>query len=68
MTISEAAERAGVNRSTLTRAMRSGAVPVPILKIGKSVRVPRARFLQWLSGETTAPGNGDGVTRSAPSP
>lgn len=51
LTLSQAAEMAGVNRNTLTRAMRAGTIPVPILKIGKSVRVPRQKFTAWLTGE-----------------
>lgn len=67
MTITEAAGRAGVNRSTLARAMRDGSVPVPLLKIGKCVRIPRAQFLRWISGEPALPGSGDDVSPPAAS-
>lgn len=68
MTITEAAERAGVNRTTLARAMRDGSVPVPLLKIGKSVRVPRQKFEQWIAGGNPAPAGEGSVAGSAPGP
>jgi len=68
ITLAEAAQRAGVNRSTLMRAMQAGTVPVPFLKIGKSVRIPKRRFFEWLSGDSTTPANGGAAPPPATPP
>jgi excisionase family DNA binding protein len=70
LSITEAAAMAGVDRTTLSRAMRAGSVPVPLLRIGKCVRVPRARFIAWIAGELPpeSPATGGGAIPPASPP
>ncbi len=66
LSLKEAAERAGVNYYTLRRALDNGTIPVPVLRIGRTWRIPRHRFLQWLAGEPPSPTN-DGAAPAVPS-
>jgi excisionase family DNA binding protein len=52
--VEEAAQALGVNRLTLYSAIRKGESPVPVIKIGRRLVVPRAaldRVLEQGSGE-----------------
>lgn len=70
LSLSEAARRVGVNRHTLSRAIDRGDIPVPKLRIGRSVRLPRGLFDQWISGGSShrpLPGTEGGVPKAPPS-
>ena len=49
--IDEAAQTLGVSRLTLYSAIRNGESPVPVIKIGKRLVVPKAALAKLLSGE-----------------
>jgi excisionase family DNA binding protein len=42
MTVAEAAEALGVGRSTLYDAIKSDACPLPVVRLGKQLWIPRA--------------------------
>ena len=48
----EAAAMIGVSRALMYRWMATGAVPVFRAPSGKSMRVPRAEFLDWIARNT----------------
>jgi excisionase family DNA binding protein len=48
--IPEAADRVGVSRSTMYLLIQKGEVPV--IKIGKSIRVPAAALAEWVERST----------------
>jgi predicted DNA-binding transcriptional regulator AlpA len=45
----------GVNRTTGYKAIREGTFPVPVLHIGRMIRVPTAALAKLLSGNQTDP-------------
>lgn len=51
ITLTEAARRLGVARSTVSSAIHRGTFPVPTLRIGKCVRIPRAKFDAFVAGD-----------------
>lgn len=61
MTIREAADMLGVCPDTVSRAIRRGDIPVPLLQIGRCLRIPRARFTEYVSGGPSAPPDADGA-------
>ncbi len=56
--VTEAAERLGVNRTTVYQAMRLGQIPA--IRLGKRVVIPRAAFERML--EYGSPDGGPGET------
>ncbi len=44
----------GVSRDLAYDLVRTGEFPVPVLRIGRRYRVPKARFEAFLSGEAPA--------------
>jgi excisionase family DNA binding protein len=48
----EAAAMAGVSRALMYRWMAAGTIPVFRAPGGKSMRVPRAEFLDWIRQNT----------------
>lgn len=72
MTIREAADMLGVCPDTVSRAIRRGDIPVPLLQIGRCLRIPRARFTQFVSGGCPPTPDADEAdptaASSAPSP
>jgi len=63
LTIPELADLVGMHPSTLYRAITRGDFPVPIVRFGDRIRVPRAAVEKLLYGEDTRaarPGSSDG--------
>jgi len=54
MTAEEAFEYLGVDRTTGYRAIKEGRFPVPIIRVGRTIRVPIEPLMQLLHG--TVPG------------
>ncbi len=50
----EVAQLMGCSRAQAYRLMQLGLIPTIRLPGGKSVRVPRERFLQWIEANTRA--------------
>ena len=59
----EAFEHLGVDRTTGYRAIKEGRFPVPVIRVGRVIRVPAAPLMRLLEGE---PVDYDGI--SSPSP
>ena len=57
LTISEVADLLGVHRSTLYRTIGRAGLPLPIVRVGATMRVPRVAVERMLGGElsTRAP-------------
>jgi len=56
LTISEVADLLGVHRSTLYRTIGRAGLPLPIIRVGATMRVPRVAVERMLGGELpTAP-------------
>lgn len=53
LTIAQAAERLGICRESVYRAVRRGEIPV--IRIGKLLLVPREPFERLLRGEEATP-------------
>lgn len=49
LTVDEAAALAGIGRNQFYAAVRDGCIPS--LRIGRSIRIPRKKFIAWLEGE-----------------
>jgi len=56
LNIDEAAQALGVNRLTLYSAIRNGESPVPVIKIGRRLVVPKAALDRLLAGEDVGTG------------
>lgn len=54
MSIEEASEMSGFPKSTLYDAARRVNDPLPHVRVGRSIRVHRALFAQWLDRRTVA--------------
>jgi excisionase family DNA binding protein len=52
----EVAKLLGIGRSTAFDLMAGGVLPV--VRIGRSVRVPRNRLLEWIEERTTVEADG----------
>jgi len=69
LTIPELADLVGMHPSTLYRAITRGDFPVPIVRFGDRIRVPRVAVERLLYGEDTRaarPGSSDGEEESRP--
>lgn len=53
--LSELAEVLGVHRSTLYRSIERGRFPLPIVRVGARISVPRAAVERLLAGGADAP-------------
>ena len=53
LTISEVADLLGVHRSTLYRTIGRAGLPLPIIRVGATMRVPRVAVERMLGGELT---------------
>lgn len=51
LTVSEVADLLGVHRSTLYRTIERARLPLPIVRVGATMRVPRAAVERMLRGE-----------------
>ena len=51
LTISEVAQLMGVHRSTLYRTIGRAALPLPVIRVGATMRVPRVAVERLLSGD-----------------
>ena len=56
LTISEVADLIGVHRSTLYRTIGRASLPLPVVRVGATMRVPRAAVERMLSGDVVSPG------------
>lgn len=54
LSISQAARLLGIGRSTLYNGVRTGASAVPVVRVGKQWRVPRAAIERLLDGSQHA--------------
>jgi hypothetical protein len=52
MTAEEAFVELGIDRSTGYKAIRDGTFPVPIIRVGRSIRVPTAALRRVLQIDT----------------
>lgn len=48
--VDEAATLAGIGRNQFYAAVKAGAIP-GVLRIGRSIRISRKKFLEWLDGD-----------------
>jgi len=55
LTISEVADILGVHRSTLYRTIARSGLPLPIVRVGATMRVPRAAVDRMLLAEPLTP-------------
>jgi excisionase family DNA binding protein len=53
MSAEEAFEHLGVDRTTGYRAIKEGRFPVPVIRVGRIIRIPIEPLMQLLNG--TAP-------------
>ena len=68
MTLAEAAEVLGIHRTTAWSLHKRGEFPVPVLKIGSSLRVVKAHLQQFMeTGEPVVPGTLVGASVSTAS-
>jgi excisionase family DNA binding protein len=51
VSIEEAALLLGESRSTVYRAVKSGSFPLPVVRIGERLRVPRSAIERLIAGE-----------------
>ena len=51
LTISEVADLIGVHRSTLYRTIGRAGLPLPVIRVGATMRVPRVAVERLLSGD-----------------
>jgi excisionase family DNA binding protein len=61
LTISEVASLLGVHRSTLYRTIGRSDLPLPIIRVGSRMRIPRAAVERVLGGELRT-GVASGIT------
>lgn len=52
--VAEAAERLDVSADTAYRAIKDGTFPVPVISVGRRLRVPKAPLERLLETGTTA--------------
>lgn len=50
-TIRDASKMLGIGDALTRRLARRAVNPLPTIRLGRLVRVPRAAFLQWLANE-----------------
>lgn len=50
----EAFDHLGIDRTTGYRAIKSGCFPLPVIRIGRTIRIPTAALLELLRLETTS--------------
>lgn len=62
MSAEEAFEHLGVDRTTGYRAIKEGRFPVPVIRVGRIIRVPIGPLMQLLNGKAPS------ATSSAPAP
>jgi len=53
LTISEVADLLGIHKSTLYRTIGRSELPLPVIRVGATMRVPRAAIERMLAGERT---------------
>lgn len=57
ITLGEAAILLGVHRSTVWNLQKRGEFPIPVLRIGTSLRVHKGQLMKFIeTGEPIAPG------------
>ena len=59
----EVARVLGVGRSKVFEMFRAGELP--LIRLGRSVRVPRRALAAWIEAHTVAPGSFDDIGRIA---
>jgi predicted DNA-binding transcriptional regulator AlpA len=52
----EAARWIGFGRSTAYDAVQAGTFPLPVIRVGKKLRVPTAAVIRMLEGHAGTPG------------
>ena len=50
LSVEEAAVLLGETRSTLYRALKAGALPLPVFRIGSRIRIPRRAVERLIDG------------------
>ncbi|MDP9235002.1 MAG: helix-turn-helix domain-containing protein [Actinomycetota bacterium] len=53
ITVAEAAEILGVNKLSLYESIRRDEAPVPVIRIGRRIVIPKAALDRLLVGEST---------------
>jgi excisionase family DNA binding protein len=51
LSVEEAAMLLGEARSTLYRAVKTGAFPLPVVRIGERIRIPRSAVDRLIAGD-----------------
>lgn len=54
LSVEEAAEELGIGRRTLYQMIREGRCPVPVLVMGRRIRIPRRRLDEYIDGDAGA--------------
>lgn len=55
LTAEEAFSLLGIDRTTGYKAIRSGTFPVPVVRIGRLIRIPTAPLMSLLEGKQLPP-------------
>lgn len=55
LTAEEAFSLLGIDRSTGYKAIRSGTFPVPVVRVGRLIRIPTAPLMSLLEGKQLPP-------------
>ncbi len=63
--ITEVADRLGIARSTAYELAASGRLPVPVIRLGRRMVVPRVALDRLLAGERLAPPPTAGIHETA---
>lgn len=61
ISVEEAGRLLGISRASAYAGAQAGIFPV--IRLGRRVLVPRARFLAWLNGERDAPPAAEGARK-----
>jgi len=58
VTAEEAFDELGIDRNTGYRAIKEGTFPVPVIRVGRLIRVPTAALLRVLAADVMRVGDG----------
>jgi excisionase family DNA binding protein len=61
--LQEAAARLGIHRSTAYDLVKKGKFPLPIVRVNKSIKVPKAKLDYYIEHGQLPPANGSSKRR-----